>query len=236
MKRHLIFSCEHGGNLIPQDYQDLFRGHEELLKSHLGYDPGALELAKELAAYFSAPLFHSTTSRLLVELNRSLTNKSLFSEITDKGLSQKQKEAVIYNHYLPYREKIEQYIKEKITSQPILHLSIHTFTPVLNQKERKADIGLLYDPQHQPETAFCQTWFQKMQKESKDAVQVRKNYPYKGISDGLTTHLRSLYNEKDYVGIELEVNQKFPLTLRNEWPSIKQLVIHSLAAALKEAN
>ena len=38
---------------------------------------------------------------------------------------------------------------------------------------------------------------------------VRFNYPYKGISDGFTKYLRTRFTGKQYIGIELEVNQKF---------------------------
>jgi hypothetical protein len=34
------------------------------------------------------------------------------------------------------------------------------------------------------------------------------NYPYQGTSDGFTTHLRKKFPDSQYVGIELEVNQK----------------------------
>jgi hypothetical protein len=39
-------------------------------------------------------------------------------------------------------------------------------------------------------------------------MKVRFNYPYKGTSDGLTTTLRKKFGPQ-YVGIEIEINQKF---------------------------
>jgi predicted N-formylglutamate amidohydrolase len=237
MKRELILSCEHGGNSVPQEYRDLFRSHEELLKTHRGWDPGALELTLEMANHFSLTPFTSTTTRLLVELNRSLGSKTLFSSIVDMGLNIKQKEAVLHNYYFPYRERVEGFVKEKIQAkQPLIHLSIHTFTPQLDGEERDADIGLLYDPKHQPESAFCHEWMIALESEKKDAFKVRKNYPYQGSADSLTTHLRSLYGESEYMGIELEVNQKYPLSLRSAWPSIKELIIKSLDKTLHEGR
>jgi hypothetical protein len=38
-------------------------------------------------------------------------------------------------------------------------------------------------------------------------LRVRRNRPYRGTSDGLTTHLRRRFAAKDYAGIELELNQ-----------------------------
>ena len=45
-----LVTCEHGGNRIPAPCRRLFRGQRALLDSHRGYDPGALVMAKALAA------------------------------------------------------------------------------------------------------------------------------------------------------------------------------------------
>jgi hypothetical protein len=37
---------------------------------------------------------------------------------------------------------------------------------------------------------------------------VRRNYPYRGTSDGLTRYLRTRFDDATYSGIELEINQK----------------------------
>ena len=66
-----LITCEHGGNRVPAPYRRLFRGRRALLDSHRGYDPGALVMARALAAAFTAPLVTSTVSRLLIDLNRS---------------------------------------------------------------------------------------------------------------------------------------------------------------------
>ena len=63
-----FLSCEHGGNHIPTAYQPLFKGAEEVLASHRGWDPGALELFHALQ---QQPLILPFTVRppgLLVEL------------------------------------------------------------------------------------------------------------------------------------------------------------------------
>lgn len=73
---YLIVSCEHGGNRVPSAFKTLFS--EKFLASHRGYDAGALALARDLAAAARAPLFYSTTSRLLVELNRPLGHPQIF--------------------------------------------------------------------------------------------------------------------------------------------------------------
>ena len=78
----VIITCEHGGNRIPAPYRRLFRGQRAVLDSHRGHDPGSLVMATALADTFSAPLLASTTSRLLVDLNRSVGHPQLFSTAT----------------------------------------------------------------------------------------------------------------------------------------------------------
>jgi predicted N-formylglutamate amidohydrolase len=223
----LIFTCEHGGNLIPDQYQKIFKDYQEILKTHRGYDPGALNLAQHLGKTLKAPLFYSVISRLLVELNRSLHHPDLFSPMT-KALSDAGKKNIIENYYLPYRLEVENKISEFISKpEEVLHISVHSFTPVLNGQERNCDIGLLYDPKKKAESNFCKAWKLKIVKE-KPPLKTRFNYPYKGISDGFTTYLRKKFTE-NYIGLELEVNQKILLDSQEE---VNQIISNSLLNVL----
>jgi hypothetical protein len=56
---------------------------------------------------------------------------------------------------------------------------------------------------------------------------VRCNAPYRGVSDGLTTHLRRRFAAHRYAGIELEMSQRFAADAR----AIRRLA-KLLAAAL----
>lgn len=216
----LVVTCEHGGNQVPQEYSVLFKAHKELLSTHRGYDIGALEIAQEIARTFSTPFHFSKITRLLVDLNRSLKNPSLFSQITN-SLSQEQKEEILAKYYFPYRMEVEEIIAAQ--KKPVLHLSIHSFTPIWKGEKRKADIGILYDPRKVRERIFSFSWQKNLQR--KGAI-VRRNYPYLGIADGLTTALRKQYPIKDYLGIELELNQQFPLK------QAKEMIIQSLQETL----
>ncbi|MDX1591968.1 MAG: N-formylglutamate amidohydrolase [Balneolaceae bacterium] len=86
----LIITCEHAGNHVPDHYRNLFTGHEEILDTHRGWDPGALKLAKMISKELKAPLYSCNHSRLLIEPNRSETHPSLFSEFP-RGLPAKYK-------------------------------------------------------------------------------------------------------------------------------------------------
>ncbi|HSI70894.1 MAG TPA: N-formylglutamate amidohydrolase [Gillisia sp.] len=202
----ILLTCEHGGNVIPHGYTSLFRDGQAALNSHRGYDPGALDLfhyLKNLADYS----YFSTTSRLLVELNRSIGHPKLFSEFT-KSLSNKEKQHIMQKHYFLYRDEIEKVISREIArGEKLLHISVHTFTPVLNGEIRDTDIGLLFDPARALEKDFVRIWKFNMSKIA-PSVKLRFNYPYLGRADGFTTYLRKKFPQ-NYMGIELEVNQSF---------------------------
>lgn len=227
MERQLVITCEHGGNSIPSAYRSLFVGADDVLASHRGYDPGALELAERLAQSIDAPLFYSTTSRLLVELNRSLRHPSLFSFYT-RELSSERQAQVIEQHWRPYRTEVETELARLIASgRKVLHLSAHSFTPELNGEVRRADIGLLYDPRRTHESAFCASWRERLRVLDSSLI-VRRNYPYLGTADGFTTALRQQFGDDSYSGIELEVNQKWPLAGGPEWQRLQAILIESL--------
>jgi predicted N-formylglutamate amidohydrolase len=231
----LLVTCEHGGNRIPEKYWPLFKAHRGVLDSHRGYDPGALAMARDFAAAFDAELVYSTTSRLLVELNRSLSHRQLFSEIS-LALPPDERERVVRRYYQPYREWVEAQVSEGTRSgREVVHISCHSFTPILDGDTRRADIGLLYDPARAGETQFCLAWQRELKLVLPRFV-VRRNYPYKGYADGLTTFLRTRYPDPRYRGIELEVNQKHPLGDAAEWRALRKKLVSTLKSALRAVH
>jgi hypothetical protein len=60
---------------------------------------------------------------------------------------------------------------------------------------------------------------------------VRRNYPYRGYADGLTTWLRKRYPDPAYAGIELEINQKYPLGTAPKWRELRKLLLATLERA-----
>ena len=200
-----IFTCEHGGNRIPRQYRLLFEGKTRLLQSHRGWDRGALQLARTCALSCSAPLYYSEVSRLLIDLNRSLHHRGLYSGITG-GIDAQEKRRILDNYYFPYRERVETAIRDQIR-WPVIHLSFHSFTPELNGVMRSTDVGLLYDPSRKREKDFCLR-LQAQMKLAFPRLKVRRNYPYSGTADGFTTYLRSRFSAGVYLGIEIEVNQR----------------------------
>ena len=228
----VIITCEHGGNRVPAAYRALFASPQAAaaLESHRGYDLGSLELGRRLARHMHAPLHAATVTRLLVELNRSLHHPQLFSAFT-RNLDRQTKQRIITRYYQPHRSAVQRRIAQWIRrKKPVLHVGVHTFTPVFNGELRNADIGLLYDPAALCEKRFAELWRSEI-KSIAPQIRVRMNYPYRGKSDGLVTALRKQFDASHYLGIELEVNQRFPLGPRAAWLEMQQTIVRSFAAA-----
>lgn len=228
----LVLSCEHAGNRVPAAWQGLFRGQQETLASHRGYDLGIRPFAERLAGEFGQPLLACDLTRLLVDTNRSLGSRTLFSEFS-RRLSSAQRQSLLADYYHPYRQAVRQAVNAALTvNQRVLHLSLHSFTPVLEGQRRQADVGLLYAPHHAGERALCRRW-QAILGELAPGWRVRRNYPYRGTADSLATWLRrTLGHQGRYLGIELEINQQYPQAAGSDWRRLQADLLASLQRLL----
>ena len=227
----LVVTCEHGGNRIPPEYAGLFRGWHRILGTHRGFDAGALVMARQLASALGAPLVASTVSRLLIDLNRSLRNPDVWSDAT-RMLSAPGKHRIVRRHYLPYRQRVEAIVSDAVrTGCRVIHLSSHSFTPVLRGHVRNADVGLLYDPARPGEAAIAAHWKALFAEHAPD-LRVRRNYPYAGKNDGLTSSLRRAFPAESYVGMEIELNQGLVARDR-QWRLLRKAVVTTAMAVLR---
>ena len=214
-----MITCEHASNALPDFILRAFRDNaipEDVLESHRGYDIGAYKVFSNLVKRLK-PDFHCSGrfTRLVVDLNRSSTSKTFFSEYTIQLPETVKRHA--FDLWQKYREKIESFVASVIparlrkaakdTPLRIIHLGIHSFTPVLNGVERDADVGILYDPSRPAEATIAEILIKNI-REREPGLKIRKNYPYLGKSDGLTTTLRQKFGPT-YAGLEIEINQKF---------------------------
>jgi predicted N-formylglutamate amidohydrolase len=229
-KWKVIVTCEHWDHRIPRPYRRLFQGQQALLESHRGYDLGALGYARKLAARLGAPLFWATTSRLLIDLNRSPGHPRLFSDIT-RSLDAATRRAIEEKYHAPHWRRVQTAVQARLRpGQRVVHIACHSFTPVLDGLERAMDVGLLYDPARPAERRFCDLWKRALASRA-PRLGVRRNAPYKGVSDGLATHLRTLL-PPTYLGIELELNQRDFIENRSRWRALTAAAIESLADTL----
>ena len=209
MRNHLevlVLSCEHAGNHVPARYHHLFTDQSGVLETHRAYDLGIYSIARKLAHRLDCLVFAFSVTRLLVDVNRSIGHPDLLSEFS-RGLPTYEKEHLIRVYYRPYRERVTKVIQQHVArGWCVLHISLHSFAPVVKERARNADIGLLYDPRCLREKYLAKRLQEQLA--GSTGLRVRRNYPYRGVSDGLVTSLRRQFTELLYSGLEIELNQR----------------------------
>ena len=124
----LILTCEHASNKLPAAFKSAVPA--EVLKTHRAYDIGAIQVFRKLVK-FAKPEFFSEGkfSRLFVDLNRTITNKSAFSDYLRNNAKAKVQATAYWTEYRTAIEKfVESALKPKTQAATIVHLGIHSFT------------------------------------------------------------------------------------------------------------
>jgi predicted N-formylglutamate amidohydrolase len=149
---------------------------------------------------------------LLIDLNRSLRHPKLIPRESfgvripyNIDISQDERRARIRRYYEPYRSRVLHEIERVIDRYgTCVHLSVHSFAPRLGREPRRADISILYDPRRPLESALASCLTDNLKQQG---YRTRRNYPYRGTSDGFTTCCRRAFPASAYLGIEIEINQ-----------------------------
>lgn len=223
----LVLSCEHASNAVPARLRACFANAGSALAGHHGWDPGALSLARRLARRLRAPLFEGRVSRLVVDLNRSRRHPRLHSRWL-AALPAEERRRIVARWWEPYRSAVERRVAAELRAgRRVLHVSVHSFTPRLRGRTRRCDVALLYDPARAAERRLAARWRDGL---VAAGIRVRRNHPYRGTADGLTTALRTRFPARAYSGIELELNQRHVGTAREE--ELARALEASLAALL----
>jgi predicted N-formylglutamate amidohydrolase len=146
----------------------------------------------------------------------------VFSEFTPE-----QAHAELTRHHNDWRDDVRFQADELLGKGRLLHVSCHSFTPELRGHVRNAEIGLLYDPRVKLERATADAWHESLTAALPD-MRVRRNYPYKGVSDGITTWLRRKLPPGKYAGFEIELNQAFCAKPASSWSTVRRAVIGAI--------
>lgn len=219
-----LLTCEHASHALPAPYRARFARHERRLRSHRGWDRGALVVARALSRALGVPLIAGNVSRLLVDLNRSPHNPAVLGAL-GRTLTRAERGALLERWHRPYWARVRATL-DGAAGRPVVHVAVHSFVPVLGGRRRRFDVGLLYDPARGGERRVAEAW--KRSLEEGYGLRVRRNAPYRGTSDGLTTRLRRERGARDYLGIELELNQALLADARR-----RRRVVEALVATLR---
>jgi len=201
----IVFVCEHASNRIPAGLRDLGLT-EAQLHSHIGWDPGARNLAVRLSNAFDAPLVAARFSRLVYDCNRPPDAPSAMPYETEvcsvpgnARLSDAERNARVQSIYVPFHEALSDVLRFKRQQRqgPVV-VTVHTFTPVFNGEKRLVEIGYLHEGDDRLSQALHDVSSQNTD------YDVRLNEPYAPRDGVLHTVEKHLQTEPfPYVMIEV---------------------------------
>ncbi len=178
----VLVTCDHASNLIPSQLGDLGLDANQL-ERHIAYDIGALNLSKLISDKLDAPLIHSGYSRLVIDLNRHLSDPSsipIVSEGTEipgnHPLDQDQCQARVNELFWPYHNKFAEVLNgfQSKGIHPVI-LAIHTFTPIYHGVKRPWHTGVMWDTDDRMALPFMKNL------KIRDDLVVGDNQPYTAI-------------------------------------------------------
>ena len=148
-KGSAVLVCDHASNRVPRRMHDLGLTSQQLA-DHIGWDPGAADVARALSELLDAPLVLSGYSRLVIDCNRPLQSPESIAEQSagvavpgNRNLSARDREQRIATFFRPYHQAIDQLLDAR-RHQPALLLSIHSFAAVLDGQRRPWHVGVAY--------------------------------------------------------------------------------------------
>lgn len=148
-----VIVVDHASNAIPAPWGDLGLSLKDR-EAHIAWDPGALEVAREMSRLLDAPLVAGTISRLVVDLNRpvgSATFAPAVSEATDvpgnRSIAPDDMALRVSAVYEPYHAALAAVVARQAdrADSPVAVLAMHSFTPVYKGVHRPLHVGILFD-------------------------------------------------------------------------------------------
>ncbi|MEH6445599.1 MAG: N-formylglutamate amidohydrolase [Oceanospirillaceae bacterium] len=224
-----VIICEHASKHIPDSYQNLGLSDAQVSR-HIGWDIGAQDVALHLSTLLNAPLILQTRSRLLYDCNRPPSEASAIpqrSEATDipgnLNLTAAQTDARAQDIYYPFHNSVRQLLDNRQNDIDSIIVTIHSFNPIYNGKERHLDIGLINDL----DPSWAHTLTSAAQQMS-DLV-FRQNEPY-SAADGVVHTLELHGRNRSLPNVMIEIKNNLIES------GSEQLKIASLLARLLQEN
>jgi len=188
----VVLVCEHASAAIPASLGDLGLAPEARL-SHVAWDPGALAVARRMAALLNAPLVASRVSRLVYDCNRPPDSADAIPESSEvfavpgnRDLAPEARQRRVAQIHDPFHATVAQVLADTAArgTPPVL-VTIHSFTRVYRGAPRSVEIGMLHDS----DTRLADAMLEAAGRCTLARYDVHRNAPY-GPGDGVTYTLR----------------------------------------------
>ncbi len=214
----LLLLCEHALPRIPRRLAHLGLPKSERLR-HIGWDIGALSLARDLSARLDAPLFHTGYSRLVVDCNRPLGNPSLIPETSEttpipgnRDLGAHERTERLETFFHPFHAAVSRRLDLRAAaSKPTFVVGIHSYTPVYKGVARPWHAGILYADA----AGFAGRMMRALAQE--DGLKIGDNEPYRIDQDDYTVPVHA--DARGLPGLLIEVRHDLICTAQGvaEW-------------------
>lgn len=200
----LLLLCDHASNALPAEYGSLGLPQSELAR-HIGWDIGAAEVTRALAARFGAPAILTRYSRLLVDPNRGPDDPTLVMRLSDGALvpgnarvDEAETAHRIATFHEPYHRAIEAQIDATLAQGivPVV-FAVHSFTPVWRGASRPWHVTLLWDL----DPRIARPMIEAFRRDP--ALVVGDNEPYDGCLEGDTLYRHATMRGLPHALIEL---------------------------------
>jgi predicted N-formylglutamate amidohydrolase len=182
----VLLICEHASRRLPQRYGTLGLS-EEALASHIAWDPGALAVARQMAANLDAVLIYQRFSRLIYDCNRPPESPAAMRDVSEifripgnENLQPAERSRRTAALYQPFHGRIREEIGARMEKgMKTALVTVHSFTPVYFGKLRTVEVGILHDADSRLADGMLQA------EADTHIFDVQRNEPY-GPADGVT--------------------------------------------------
>lgn len=184
----LVLVSDHAFNLLPEEYGNLGLPISEFQR-HIAYDIGVEALTRKLATLTQAPAVMARFSRLLIDPNRGEDDPTLIRQLYDGTviranypLAEDERQRRIDQYYRPYHDAVSSLIASvaATTGAAPLVISVHSFTPFMQGRERPWHVGILWDQDDRAVRPLIRAL------EQEPGLVVGDNEPYDGALRGDT--------------------------------------------------
>ena len=197
--KRILFIADHASNYIPSSLKNLGLKDNQL-NSHIAYDVGVKELCINLSNLLNSKYIIGEYSRLIIDLNRDISDPTLIPEIVDRkiipknlNLTNYDKKKRISEIYNKYHYKIKTAVKH---NNIIALISLHSFNPIFKKRKRNIHFGILSNQDRR--LSDCIITEMKKRK-----LKVGDNEPYEGNLIGDTMYKHGLKNNLHHTLIEV---------------------------------
>jgi predicted N-formylglutamate amidohydrolase len=203
----LVFIGDHAGAAIPESLGTLGLSPGDRAR-HIAVDIGIEELGVTLSDRIDGPFLRQSYSRLVIDCNRDPAHATSVAQVSDKtivpgntGIRPGDRQARIDEIFAPYQDAVAAMLDARAAAglQSIL-VSLHSFTPRMNESDRPWHLGVLHDGQ---EDAYCLAVLDRLRRLGPYVV--GDNEPYRMNTTDYTVPRHAFSRGLRY--LELEVRQ-----------------------------